>query len=254
PGCGLAENDIGKGSENAPWICSWPHVIVAALSSFLFGHHLRSDGGYCKKRLTKEEVDMIVTLTKKKGYKIKKGLDGLTMQVDVSGFSDRLNKSNLYFLVGHKVNTHFPSGGLSRDIPSAFGAAIRQQRKVATRILWSWKGLLKDLKKKRDDKSYKSAQEYANKNSDDSGNKEDVKIEEEKKNSPDELINMAHKYYDDTTLLKLVADFGSLEPSPVDGRTLTDFIHTMGLRMCSLEIYFFKPLTLFKGNPDQLNP
>ncbi|KAL2936459.1 Protein TSS [Bienertia sinuspersici] len=45
---------------------------------------------------------------------------------------------------------------------------------------------------------------------------------------------MAHKYYDDTALPKLVADFASLELSPVDGRTLTDFMHTRGLQMCSL--------------------
>lgn len=31
-----------------------------------------------------------------------------------------------------------------------------------------------------------------------------------------------------------VADFGSLELSPVDGRTLTDFMHTRGLQMYSL--------------------
>ncbi|KAK9141476.1 hypothetical protein Syun_010876 [Stephania yunnanensis] len=52
--------------------------------------------------------------------------------------------------------------------------------------------------------------------------------------SPVELIEMAHKYYADTALPKLVADFGSLELSPVDGRTLTDFMHTRGLQMCSL--------------------
>ncbi|KAM3224232.1 hypothetical protein ACQJBY_057562 [Aegilops geniculata] len=52
--------------------------------------------------------------------------------------------------------------------------------------------------------------------------------------SPDELIEMAYKYYDDTALPKLVADFGSLELSPVDGRTLTDFMHTRGLQMRSL--------------------
>ncbi|KAB2034621.1 hypothetical protein ES319_D04G098600v1 [Gossypium barbadense] len=52
--------------------------------------------------------------------------------------------------------------------------------------------------------------------------------------SPEELIEMAHKYYADTALPKLVADFGSLELSPVDGRTLTDFMHTRGLQMCSL--------------------
>ncbi|XP_043707986.1 protein TSS-like [Telopea speciosissima] len=52
--------------------------------------------------------------------------------------------------------------------------------------------------------------------------------------APDELIEMAHKYYADTALPKLVADFGSLELSPVDGRTLTDFMHTRGLQICSL--------------------
>ncbi|XP_021750054.1 protein TSS-like [Chenopodium quinoa] len=52
--------------------------------------------------------------------------------------------------------------------------------------------------------------------------------------APDELIEMAHKYYADTALPKLVADFASLELSPVDGRTLTDFMHTRGLKMCSL--------------------
>ncbi|XP_065848937.1 protein REDUCED CHLOROPLAST COVERAGE 2 [Euphorbia lathyris] len=52
--------------------------------------------------------------------------------------------------------------------------------------------------------------------------------------SPSELIEMAHTYYADTALPKLVADFGSLELSPVDGRTLTDFMHTRGLQMCSL--------------------
>ncbi|XP_042399985.1 protein TSS-like isoform X1 [Zingiber officinale] len=52
--------------------------------------------------------------------------------------------------------------------------------------------------------------------------------------SPDELIEMAFKYYEDIALPKLVADFASLELSPVDGRTLTDFMHTRGLQMCSL--------------------
>jgi hypothetical protein len=45
---------------------------------------------------------------------------------------------------------------------------------------------------------------------------------------------MALKYYDEVALPKLVADFGSLELSPVDGRTLTDFMHTRGLQMRSL--------------------
>ncbi|KAJ0965710.1 hypothetical protein J5N97_026848 [Dioscorea zingiberensis] len=61
-------------------------------------------------------------------------------------------------------------------------------------------------------------------------------IQEERKIplSPQELIDMAHKFYEDTALPKLVADFGSLELSPVDGRTLTDFMHTRGLQMRSL--------------------
>ncbi|KAL6639123.1 hypothetical protein ACP70R_022853 [Stipagrostis hirtigluma subsp. patula] len=54
------------------------------------------------------------------------------------------------------------------------------------------------------------------------------------KKSPSELIEMALKYYDEVALPKLVADFGSLELSPVDGRTLTDFMHTRGLQMRSL--------------------
>ncbi|KAL5575770.1 hypothetical protein UlMin_017469, partial [Ulmus minor] len=52
--------------------------------------------------------------------------------------------------------------------------------------------------------------------------------------SVDELIKMAHEYYDETALPKLVTDFASLELSPVDGRTLTDFMHLRGLRMQSL--------------------
>ncbi|CAI9280769.1 unnamed protein product [Lactuca saligna] len=52
--------------------------------------------------------------------------------------------------------------------------------------------------------------------------------------SRDELIEMAHAYYDEVALPKLVTDFASLELSPVDGRTLTDFMHLRGLRMRSL--------------------
>ncbi|XP_050383818.1 protein REDUCED CHLOROPLAST COVERAGE 3 [Argentina anserina] len=52
--------------------------------------------------------------------------------------------------------------------------------------------------------------------------------------SADELIKMAHKYYDEVALPKMVTDFGSLELSPVDGRTLTDFMHLRGLKMHSL--------------------
>ncbi|KAL3819178.1 hypothetical protein ACJIZ3_005083 [Penstemon smallii] len=50
----------------------------------------------------------------------------------------------------------------------------------------------------------------------------------------DELEKMAHKHYDDVALPKLVTDFASLELSPVDGRTLTDFMHLRGLKMRSL--------------------
>ncbi|KAK9280399.1 hypothetical protein L1049_014088 [Liquidambar formosana] len=49
-----------------------------------------------------------------------------------------------------------------------------------------------------------------------------------------ELTDLSQKYYNEVALPKLVADFGSLELSPVDGRTLTDFMHTRGLRMRSL--------------------
>eukprot|EP00271_Cylindrocystis_brebissonii_P010218 TRINITY_DN26344_c0_g1_i1.p1 TRINITY_DN26344_c0_g1~~TRINITY_DN26344_c0_g1_i1.p1 ORF type:complete len:2692 (-),score=551.04 TRINITY_DN26344_c0_g1_i1:1086-9161(-) len=49
-----------------------------------------------------------------------------------------------------------------------------------------------------------------------------------------ELLEGAKKYYAEVAIPKLVADFGSLELSPVDGRTLTDFMHARGLRMRSL--------------------
>ncbi|ONM13021.1 Tetratricopeptide repeat (TPR)-like superfamily protein [Zea mays] len=52
--------------------------------------------------------------------------------------------------------------------------------------------------------------------------------------SLEELTKMAHNFYDDTALPKLVADFASLELSPVDGRTMTDFMHARGLNMSSL--------------------
>ncbi|KAH7297515.1 hypothetical protein KP509_26G072500 [Ceratopteris richardii] len=48
------------------------------------------------------------------------------------------------------------------------------------------------------------------------------------------LMDEIQQYYEETALPKLVADFGSLELSPVDGRMLTDFMHTRGLRMRSL--------------------
>ncbi|KAH6835956.1 Tetratricopeptide repeat superfamily protein [Perilla frutescens var. hirtella] len=114
-------------------------------------------------------------------------------------------------------------------------------------------GLLKDIKKKSDDQINKSD---PNKEQSSEANKDFEKDDKEimwKKllsessylrlkesetslhlKSPEELIEMAHKYYAETALPKLVADFGSLELSPVDGRTLTDFMHTRGLQMCSL--------------------
>ncbi|CAI5476528.1 unnamed protein product, partial [Closterium sp. Yama58-4] len=49
-----------------------------------------------------------------------------------------------------------------------------------------------------------------------------------------ELKQGARDFYRNTALSKLVSDFASLELSPVDGRTLTDFMHTRGLRMRSL--------------------
>ncbi|KAG5231466.1 protein TSS [Salix suchowensis] len=52
--------------------------------------------------------------------------------------------------------------------------------------------------------------------------------------SLEQLIDLSQKYYAEVALPKLVADFGSLELSPVDGRTLTDFMHTRGLQMRSL--------------------
>ncbi|KAG8070424.1 hypothetical protein GUJ93_ZPchr0006g44035 [Zizania palustris] len=121
-------------------------------------------------------------------------------------------------------------------------------------------GQLKEIKKKTDDKSGKvaSAKENTLPNTNDARADNSASTKEDKETilqrwlpeaafqrlkesetglhakSPDELIEMAHRYYDDTALPKLVADFGSLELSPVDGRTLTDFMHTRGLQMRSL--------------------
>ncbi|XP_057787810.1 protein REDUCED CHLOROPLAST COVERAGE 2 [Salvia miltiorrhiza] len=118
-------------------------------------------------------------------------------------------------------------------------------------------GLLKDIKKKSDDQINKSdVNKEVSANCSSDANKDFEKDDNEIvwKNlipessylrlkesetglhlkTPEELIEMAHKYYAETALPKLVADFGSLELSPVDGRTLTDFMHTRGLQMCSL--------------------
>ncbi|KAI4377268.1 hypothetical protein MLD38_014928 [Melastoma candidum] len=133
-------------------------------------------------------------------------------------------------------------------------------------IRWEIRWLLKELKKRTDAKGNKPEQgkvsALINGNDNDKSNgvnqKEHDKQDEEKRmiwkslvpeanyqrlkesetglhlKLPEELIEMAHKYYADTALPKLVADFGSLELSPVDGRTLTDFMHTRGLQMCTL--------------------
>ncbi|XP_062220553.1 protein REDUCED CHLOROPLAST COVERAGE 2-like [Phragmites australis] len=121
-------------------------------------------------------------------------------------------------------------------------------------------GQLKEIKKKTDDKSGKSAysKENTSPNTNDAHSDGTASGKENREailqkllpedafqrlresetglhaKSLDELIEMALKYYDDTALPKLVADFGSLELSPVDGRTLTDFMHTRGLQMRSL--------------------
>ncbi|GMQ02267.1 hypothetical protein CsSME_00048577 [Camellia sinensis var. sinensis] len=127
-------------------------------------------------------------------------------------------------------------------------------------------GMLREIKRKTDDRNSKTEQaKEVSVNSLDMNKKSDTTLQEEVEKQdeekemiwrkllpeaaylrlkesetglhlklPDELIEMAHKYYADTALPKLVADFGSLELSPVDGRTLTDFMHTRGLQMCSL--------------------
>ncbi|KAK3274994.1 hypothetical protein CYMTET_16854 [Cymbomonas tetramitiformis] len=49
-----------------------------------------------------------------------------------------------------------------------------------------------------------------------------------------ELLRCAQEYYNETALTRLMTDFESLELSPVDGRTLTDLLHTHGVNMRSL--------------------
>ncbi|KAI3948017.1 hypothetical protein MKW92_047335 [Papaver armeniacum] len=114
-------------------------------------------------------------------------------------------------------------------------------------------GLLKEIKKKTDDKNNRMEHEVVSNGSDmsnlETSEKETLlkkllseeaflRLKESETGlhlkSPDELIEMAHNYYNDAAIPKLVADFGSLELSPVDGRTLTDFMHTRGLQMYSL--------------------
>ncbi|KAJ3699054.1 hypothetical protein LUZ61_002759 [Rhynchospora tenuis] len=116
-------------------------------------------------------------------------------------------------------------------------------------------GQLKEIKKKTEDNGGHDSNSNAttlNNKMDISNAKEDNEVELRKlisesafvrlkesetglhTKSPDEIMEMAYRYYDDTALTKLVADFSSLELSPVDGRTLTDFMHTRGLQMRSL--------------------
>ncbi|GJZ21731.1 TSS-like protein [Tanacetum coccineum] len=61
----------------------------------------------------------------------------------------------------------------------------------------------------------------------DSKKVDDVKVEPDVKGLGKGLLKESRK-------TPKVADFSSFELSPVDGRTLTDFMHTRGLRMCSL--------------------
>ncbi|KAI3868327.1 hypothetical protein MKX03_000238, partial [Papaver bracteatum] len=97
-------------------------------------------------------------------------------------------------------------------------------------------GLLKEIKKKTDDKNNKMEHEVISNET--SIEEAFLRLKESETGlhlkSPDELIEMAHNYYNDTAIPKLVADFGSLELFPDDGRTLTDFMHTRGLQMYSL--------------------
>ncbi|CAI9778446.1 unnamed protein product [Fraxinus pennsylvanica] len=57
---------------------------------------------------------------------------------------------------------------------------------------------------------------------------------------PDVKFSYAsHKAVTEYKEAKSVADFGSLELSPVDGRTLTDFMHTMGEMNCSFSCFCY---------------
>ncbi|GKA99642.1 hypothetical protein Tco_0827636 [Tanacetum coccineum] len=56
----------------------WKKIWKRTLDLFIATCH---HGSSFFERLTKEVVDMIIALTKKKGYKIKKGLDGLSLQL-----------------------------------------------------------------------------------------------------------------------------------------------------------------------------
>ncbi|XP_048133887.1 protein REDUCED CHLOROPLAST COVERAGE 2 isoform X2 [Rhodamnia argentea] len=107
-------------------------------------------------------------------------------------------------------------------------------------------GLLKEIKKKTDVRTSKSelgkeATICSNNDTDNKSNsinlKGPEKQDEEKEIMWKRLLPEAaylRLKESETGLHFKVADFGSLELSPVDGRTLTDFMHTRGLQMCSL--------------------
>ena len=46
-----------------------------------------------------------------------------------------------------------------------------------------------------------------------------------------QLMDLANRFYSDVALAKIVSDFESLELSPIDGQTLTDFMHSRGINM-----------------------
>ncbi|KAK3012481.1 hypothetical protein RJ639_007932 [Escallonia herrerae] len=197
------------------------------------------------------------------------------------GGANALNVNSLRMIL-HKASTPQSSGAIQRS-QGTDAEELRSARSLASGKAESKKteeakaepavkglgkhgGLLKEIKKKSEDRISKNEQgkEVAVNTGHDMNTKPDIINQKEKEKledreilwrkllpeaaylrlkesetglhnkSPDELIEMAHKYYADTALPKLVADFGSLELSPVDGRTLTDFMHTRGLQMHSL--------------------
>ncbi|KAH0935687.1 hypothetical protein HID58_012804 [Brassica napus] len=106
-------------------------------------------------------------------------------------------------------------------------------------------GLLKEIKKKIDVKANKSEQgKDALANTVDNDNKSETEDQKELEKQNEEMEKMWKELVTEAAYQRLkesetvfhlkVADFGSLELSPVDGRTLTDFMHTRGLQMHSL--------------------
>ncbi|QDZ17938.1 putative subunit of eukaryotic translation initiation factor 3 [Chloropicon primus] len=47
----------------------------------------------------------------------------------------------------------------------------------------------------------------------------------------EQLMDLANRFYSDVAIAKIVSDFESLELSPIDGQTLTDFLHSRGINM-----------------------